>query len=250
MGDGGEWALSVISHCEFERTGTAPERTMCGRAVRITSMSEVARLFGAALHVYLGPSYNVAPSTDIALVRMNDDNTGRELVAARWGLVPSWVKPGEQKLPTFSNARAETVSEKPSFRRAFARRRCIVPFDGFYEWQTLGPKDKRPSYFSLRSGAPMAMAGLWEHNVPLDIDSVAIVTTTANDVVAPVHDRMPVILETEEEQRAWLDSTLDAPALGLLLRPCRAESLQRVPVSKRVNAVAYNEPDCISPLPS
>lgn len=223
---------------------------MCGRAVRITSMAEVARHFGAVLHASLDPSYNVAPSTDIALVRAIDGGQGREVVTARWGLVPSWVKPGDKKLPTFSNARAETVAEKPSFRRAFARRRCLVPFDGFYEWQTVGPKDKRPSYFSLRSGTPMAMAGLWEHNDPLDLDSVAIVTTTANEVVAPVHDRMPVILETEEEQRAWLDSTLAAPALELLLRPCREAALQRVPVSKRMNSVSYNEPDCISPLPS
>ncbi|MFZ9886203.1 MAG: SOS response-associated peptidase [Myxococcota bacterium] len=222
---------------------------MCGRAVRSTSMAEVARHFGAINRTSLGPSYNVAPSTDVALVRVAEVGGDRELVSARWGLVPSWVKPGEQKLPTFSNARAETVAEKPSFRRAFARRRCLVPFDGFYEWQTLGPKDKRPAYFSLRSGAPMAMAALWEHNAALELDSVAVVTTTANGVVTPVHDRMPVILESEEEQRAWLDSSLELPAVELLLRPCRDEALQRVPVSKRVNSVAYNEPDCIAPLP-
>ena len=188
---------------------------MCSRYSQTKSPAELAKRFKArAPKSNLQPRYNIAPTQEAPVLRL-DANGAREISLLRWGLVPNWAK--EIAGAPLINARAETLSEKASFKQAFERRRCLVLADGFYEWQKAG-KDKLPWRFLRQDGEAFAMAGLWDVWRPAQgepVESFTIVTTAANDLVRPVHDRMPVIFPDEESASAWLDR----PSADLLA-PC------------------------------
>ncbi len=227
---------------------------MCGRFTLKTPADRLAVAFGGEPGDYPPPRYNVAPSQPIAAVRAKIGGPNREAVLLRWGLIPSWAKDpsiGSRMI----NARAESAADKPSFRAAFRRRRCLIPADGFYEWQKRNGA-KQPFYIAPADGAPFAFAGLWEHwegmgdglvDAP-PVETCTIVTTDANERLAPIHDRMPVILEPSDYS-LWLDPGVgDRPILEALLRPCPANSLDAWPVSTHVNSPAHDDPACIEPL--
>ena len=185
------------------------------------------------------------------MVRMNssEGEPRRELVALRWGLIPSWAK--DQAIGNrMINARAETVAEKPAYRTAFRRRRCLVPADGFYEWQRTGKK-KQPYFIHRRDDRPFALAGLWESWQRPDhsqIESFTVLTTEPNDVVRPIHNRMPVILN-ESDYDLWLDPALEEPGpLTPLLKPYRADLMESYPVGREVNNPRYEAASCVEPL--
>ena len=207
---------------------------MCGRFAFFAPPEAIAEYFGVLNATELEPRYNVAPTQDVAIVRADADGE-RRLSMARWGLVPYWAKD-----PTIGNrminARAETVDRKPAFREAFRRRRCLVLASGFYEWGET-QDGKRPFYVSLKDGAPMAFAGLWERwrkGAEATIESCVIITSNANRLVAPVHERMPVILHATA-QTAWLDSQTGHDAALALLAPSVGEDLQLWRVGRAVN---------------
>lgn len=193
------------------------------------------------------PRYNVAPSQSIPVVT---DAQERDVKMMRWGLIPYWAKDltiGNRLI----NARAETLAEKPSFRQAFAKRRCLILADGFYEWQKgAGPKGKsQPYLFKLENGDPFAFAGLWEFwRSPegMEIHSCTIITTNANAVVAPVHDRMPVMLNGDNLWK-WL-SQEKPDELESLLAPYPAEKMVRFPVSTMVNSPELDRPELVEPV--
>ena len=185
---------------------------------------QIAELFELSEVPELSPRYNIAPTQDVAAVRAAD--SGRELVALHWGLIPSWAK--ERSIGArMINGRSETVAEKPSFRSALKSRRCLIVADGFYEWQKLGAR-KQPFFIALADRRPFAFAGLWERwagEGGEPVESCTILTTTANEAIAPIHDRMPVILD-REHHGVWLDrGVTDAAALLPLLRPQPAEAV-------------------------
>jgi len=215
---------------------------MCGRFAFYSPSEATAALFGASGALDLKPRYNIAPTQDIAAVRNID--AGRELTTFRWGLVPFWAKDpsiGNRMI----NARAETVAEKPAFRAAFRRRRCLVLADGFYEWKKEA-SGKTPYLISLASGEPFALAGLWEHweakETDESIDSATLITTAANDFMAQLHHRMPVVLEPTTAER-WLagdDDVLDEVAGA-------GPRLRAWPVNRRVNNARNEGEDLIEP---
>jgi len=203
----------------------------------------VAALFGVSGSIPVEPRYNIAPTQYIAAVRNGEDNE-RELIMLRWGLVPSWAKDpsiGNRMI----NARAETVAEKPSFRAAYSRRRCIVLADGFYEWRRAGDV-KTPYFISLASGKPFALGGLWEswHDRESDdtIQTTALITIAANDFMRPLHHRMPMILETDAAND-WLGGD------NAMLETASAKSppLQAWPVDRRVNNARNQGEELIEP---
>jgi putative SOS response-associated peptidase YedK len=230
---------------------------MCGRYTLATPVAELSRIFGFPELPNLSPRYNIAPTQDIAAVRLPRDEERRELVLLRWGLVPYWADDpsiGSRMI----NARSESVAEKPAFRSAFARRRCLVLVDGFYEWQQHGvPKGgkKQPFRIRRRDGQPFAFAGLWESwkgpkggpALEHPLETATIVTTDANSVLKPLHDRMPVILAPEDYD-AWLDSETPKEVAEALLRPCPEEWLEVYPVSTRVNSVRNEDASLVEPL--
>jgi putative SOS response-associated peptidase YedK len=197
----------------------------------------------------LQPRFNVAPTQSVLAVRVPAAGSQPEPALLRWGLIPSWAADaaiGNRLI----NARSETAAEKPSFRSAFQKRRCLIVADGFYEWQKTTSKHKQPYYFRMKDAAPFAFAGLWEHwewegEV---IDSCTILTTEANEVVRPVHERMPVILARADFD-LWLDVKLQKdPALHELLRPYAAAEMTAVPVGTQVNNLKHDDPSCVLPL--
>ena len=208
---------------------------MCGRFAFYSPHEAVARLFGVADAPEIEPRYNIAPTQFVAAVR--ETGGPREVAMLYWGLVPSWAK--EKSIGArMINARSETLAEKPSFRNAYKRRRCLVLADGYYEWQRSGAI-KQPYFISFAAGEPFGMAGLWERwrdpgsGEPLE--SCCIVTTSPAPAVAHVHDRMPVII-TPDAYAEWLDPDNAATdRLARLLVPCEARGLQARPVSRRVN---------------
>jgi putative SOS response-associated peptidase YedK len=214
---------------------------MCGRYVRKSTRREIAAWFGADDDEALewSASYNVAPQTFQPVVRLNRDTGMREIVLMRWGLIPYWSKDARIAYSTI-NAKAETVATAPAFREAFKRRRCLVPADAFYEWQKLDPKHKQPFAIALSSREPYGFAGLWERwKDPAGgewVESFSIITTDPNQVVAPLHNRMPVIIERKDYAR-WL-SAGDPAQLPLdLLRPFPAEQMTAWRVDKAVGNV-------------
>jgi putative SOS response-associated peptidase YedK len=217
---------------------------MCGRFALAHTPAELTRVFDLAACVDLVPRYNIAPGTDIPVVRRSPDGT-RVLHRLRWGLVPHWSKDpaiGARLL----NARAESVQDKPAFRGAFQHRRCLIPADGFFEWHRQGPH-KQPYFFSSPTGQVLAFGGLWESWQPPAGDllrSVCILTTAANPGVAPIHDRMPLLL-APEDWTIWLAGT-PAEAQALLI-PAPEAALQSWPVSPRVNRVQEEGPDLVAP---
>jgi putative SOS response-associated peptidase YedK len=224
---------------------------MCGRFAFYSPHEAVARLFGVAGAPPVEPRYNIAPTQFIAAVRSDRDGR-RMLPMLHWGLVPSWAKDrsiGARMI----NARSETLAEKPSFRSAWRRRRCLVLADGWYEWQRSGPV-KQPYFISFERGEPFGMAGLWESwSDPADgtvLESCCIVTTAAAPELAHVHERMPVIIPAGHHEE-WLDATRDAtPRLAALLEPWAHGGLDVRPVGRRVNDARNEGADLVGPLGS
>jgi putative SOS response-associated peptidase YedK len=220
--------------------------------------SQTGRDLGGGL---FGPRYNIAPTQPVPVVRARsaaegrrltivrraDGTAERELAVVRWGLIPAWATDpavGDRMI----NARAETVAEKPAFRSAFRSRRCVVPASGFYEWQRRSKGPKQPYLIRRRDGRPMGFAGLWETWTDREtgevVTSCAVVTCAPNELMAELHDRMPVILDPADYE-AWLDPS-DPRGAGLL-RPCPAEWLEAVPVSTRVNDPRNDDESIIQP---
>jgi putative SOS response-associated peptidase YedK len=228
---------------------------MCGRFTLRTPLSTLIQQFQLAEspQVQLPLRFNIAPTQDVAAIRVAAAGGPRQLGLLRWGLIPSWAKDPAMGARMI-NARAETVSEKPSFRAAFRRRRCLVPADGFYEWKKIGRK-KQPYYFRRRDDRPFALAGLWEQwwdNRERDgepLETCTIITTEANELSQPIHDRMPVILDATDYD-LWLDpDAQDKEPLQALLQPYDASQLRADPVSTHVNNVRHDDPQCIEVQP-
>jgi putative SOS response-associated peptidase YedK len=228
--------------------------TMCGRFTLHASPEAIAEQFGVEAPEQLADRYNIAPTQPVAIVRLDRSATGREWTHVHWGLIPSWAKDPSMGAKMI-NARGETVAEKPSFRAALKRRRCLVPADGFYEWKRTG-SSKQPYYIRLRSQEPFAFAGLWETwSAPdgSEIESCTVITTSPNELMANLHDRMPVILPPEDYEQ-WLGTGKDADAkeieqLRHLIRPFDAEQMEAYPVSTRVNSPMNEGAGLIAPLP-
>ncbi len=219
---------------------------MCGRFTLFTAVAVLKEVFGLdEASLPLEPRYNIAPSQMIAVVPNRDR---RALELHRWGLIPSWAKDpaiGNRMI----NARAETLDEKPSFRDALRRRRCLIPADGFFEWKRAGPA-KTPMWVRLKSGRPMALAGLWDVWKSPEgkvVATATIITTRANELMAGIHDRMPAILRPDQFQ-AWLaPGPADPRDLKGLLEPIDSAELETYPVSPRVNSPEVDDPDCVKP---
>jgi putative SOS response-associated peptidase YedK len=219
---------------------------MCGRFSLKADLSELAEEFpGFVFPTELLPRYNVAPSQAVAVVANNGQN---KVEFFRWGLIPAWAKEpsiGNRMI----NARAETLAEKPAFRAAYRRRRCLVLADGFYEWRAEpGRGGKTPFYIQLASGRPFAFGGLWERWQPGEeaILSCTIITTPPNALLEPIHNRMPLILEPGDYTR-WLEPAEREPTeLSDLLQPYPASEMVAYPVSKLVNDPGNDSPDCIA----
>jgi putative SOS response-associated peptidase YedK len=221
----------------------------------ITPVSELQKLFGVPERPNLKPRWNIAPTQDVAAVRMAEGR--RQLALLRWGLVPPWADDpsiGARMI----NARAETVAGKPAFRDAFRKRRCLVPLDGFYEWRAEG---RRKQGFAIRrrDRAPFALAGLWErwpgpkrgepptHSTDRSLETATVITTTANATLKPLHERMPVVLAPQDWE-LWLDPATPPPVLEGLLKPAPDELLEFYPVGPRVNSVRNDDEACAAPL--
>jgi putative SOS response-associated peptidase YedK len=219
---------------------------MCGRYTLTTSVEALAEEFGLTGPLpEVSPSYNVAPTQEVAAVLVEDGE--RRLRMLRWGLVPSWAKDPEIG-SRMINARSETAPEKPSFRKAFRERRCLIPADGFYEWQKTN-NGKQPFYIRMEDGSPFAFAGLWESwgGDGEEIRSCAILTTDPNELLAPIHDRMPAILHPEDYGQ-WLDPDVrEVDLLSSLLLSYPEDTMEAYPVSRRVNSPANDEPSCVEP---
>jgi putative SOS response-associated peptidase YedK len=220
---------------------------MCGRFTLKAKPEAVAAAFGLPSLPLLEPRYNVAPTQTVAAVRLDRDTGSRRLDLLRWGLVPGWADDpaiGNRMI----NARAETVAVKPAYRHAFKARRCLVVADGFFEWQKRGGR-KQPYHIRLTDDRPFAFAGLWEHweRETGVVDSCALITTEPNELVRPIHERMPAILRREDYDR-WLDPAVTDPAvLSAMLGPYPAAEMVAVPVSTLVNAPAHDQPECVHP---
>jgi putative SOS response-associated peptidase YedK len=221
---------------------------MCGRYEVHTPVEEIARIFEAQLTeeaAALPARYNVAPTLRVPAVRLG--RHGRALEAMTWGLVPGWAKDLSGPRPV--NARAETVFEKPMFRNAIRRRRCLLPADGFYEWQQR-PGAKQPYHVGMADGHVFALGGIWEYwaregQPPLV--SCAVIVTQANPLMAPIHDRMPVIV-APQDYAAWLSTDADDAAIARMLTPFPPERMRAFAVSTLVNNVKNDAPDLIQEI--
>jgi putative SOS response-associated peptidase YedK len=238
-----------LSSATHDRPASGSRRypvAMCGRFTQKTSSAELASLYGAVDHAELaGDRYNVAPTQVVAAVVQRD--AGRTIEALRWGLVPSW----SERVTSSSrmiNARSESIASSPAYRRAFAGGRCIIPSDGFYEWARSPDGRRQPYYITAADGAPLALAGLratWHDpsgKVP-PLRSCTIATTTPNDLMASIHNRMPVVLAPEAWE-LWLDPSTAPGELQGLLRPFVGELVAR-PVSTLVNNPRNDGPELI-----
>ncbi|HXG68467.1 MAG TPA: SOS response-associated peptidase [Blastocatellia bacterium] len=220
---------------------------MCGRFVRRKTMPEIAEEFGVEEIVAdLKPSYNIAPTQEVAMV-ISDG--GRKLLQARWGLIPAWADDpsiGNRMI----NARAETVTQKASFKNPFRKQRCLIVADGFYEWMQAG-RGKKPFFIHLKSGRSFGFAGLYENWLSPErerITTCTIITTDANELMKPIHQRMPVIIPKEKED-LWLDpAQKDESALLDLLKPYPSNLMEAYEVSRVVNTPANNSPACLEPV--
>jgi putative SOS response-associated peptidase YedK len=219
---------------------------MCGRFVITSAPEALRKLLGYKEQPNFPPRYNIAPTQPIPVVRL--DQGERHFTLMRWGLIPSWVKDPKQ-FALLINARLEGIAEKPSFRAAMKRRRCLIPADGFYEWQKRG-KTKQPYFIRARNRAPFAFAGLWETWADSDggeIETAAIVTCAANKTLAPVHERMPVIVPPEHYD-AWLDSDKnEAKQAAALIGPAPEDFLEAYEISTRVNSVKNDRAENLDP---
>ena len=233
---------------------------MCGRFMLSIVESRLKKLMGVDFAVTgLVARYNIAPSQPVVVVR--EERGRRASVLLRWGLVPSWAKDiaiGNRMI----NARSETAHEKPSFRNAFKRRRCLIPADGFYEWQKAGTatssggagqrgSPRQPYLITMADEGPFAMAGLWEHwqdAAGNELETCTVLTTTANELVGELHDRMPVILDPSD-YGAWLDSANeDVTTPRGLCKPYPAELMMHRSVTTYVNSPKHEGPSCAQPM--
>ncbi|MGA3343118.1 MAG: SOS response-associated peptidase [Methylocella sp.] len=220
---------------------------MCGRFTQSYTWRELVELYRLTQPARnLRPRYNVAPTTQIDVVRLAGD--AREVVPMRWGLIPGWWKKTAKEVPSTFNARAETVAQKPMFRSAFKRTRCIVPASGYYESRKV-EGGKQPYFISAGDGAVLSIAGLWDEwrdpETKEPVLSATLIVTAANDVTRPIHDRMPVMLG-QQDHEAWLTGKAGVE----LLRPAPNDLLRTWPVSKRVNktGVGDDDPSVIEPV--
>jgi putative SOS response-associated peptidase YedK len=223
---------------------------MCGRYALTSPAQAIAETFGVVGdlgELDATPRYNVAPGQDVWVVRAEGEAAERRLARVRWGLAPAWA----EKAPpaaTMINARAETAAEKPAFRLPYRRRRCIVPADGFYEWRRWS-SGSQPFLIGLREGGPFAMAGLWDRWRGPDgarLESCTILTTSPNDLVGALHDRMPVILAPDDFD-LWLDPRVeDVAKLVKVLGTMPSERMRAHPVSPRVNDPRNDDADCLT----
>ena len=220
---------------------------MCGRFTQSNSLGDYQQRFGfQAGQPEFAPRFNLAPGQEALAVLAGEDGRRGEML--RWGLVPSWAK-DERVGYKMINARAETVSAKPAYRGPFQRTRCLIPADGFFEWAP-APGGKRPYFLARKDGEPFALAGLWDQWTGPGgekLRSFTIVTTQANRVVRPIHDRMPVMLSRGGEE-AWLDRDASPETLAALLRPYAAQDMRAHAVSRRVNSPAGEGPELIEPV--
>jgi len=223
---------------------------MCGRFERHRGVNTLTELIaGLSPPKDTRPSYNIAPSQDVLLAR-NEQDGAREWASLSWGLLPFWAKQSKVNKPI--NARAESVHSKPYFREAFKRRRCLIPCDGWYEWQKT-PSGKQPYYFTLKQEGPFCFAGLWERWTPEDgdapVETCCIVTTDANAFAAKVHNRMPVIVHPKDYER-WLDPAMHRrDELDDVLGPYRwVEQMEAWPVSRYVNKPENNDERCLAKI--
>lgn len=220
---------------------------MCGRFYLDTPREHLREQFALKQMPLLAGRFNIAPSQDIAAIR--EGEAGRELVMLHWGLIPHWAKEEKTKF-SMINARAETVATKPAYRSAFRQRRCLVPASGFFEWKPTG-RGRQPYAVRLKDTDLFAFAGLWEHWEGEDgktIESCTIIVTNANELLLPIHDRMPVILAPADYDD-WLDSkTAEPDCLLTLLRPYLDKQMTLYPVSQRVNSPKNDDPECIEQI--
>jgi putative SOS response-associated peptidase YedK len=222
---------------------------MCGRYTLSAPPKAIARLFDLGELPELRPRYNIAPTQDVAAVTASGPDKARQLRWFRWGLIPHWANDADIG-SRLINARSETAAEKPAFRSAMRRRRCLVVADGFYEWQRTD-SGKQPIHVRMDDGRPFALAALWERwegGEEGPVESAAILTTEPNELLRPIHNRMPVIVEPGRFD-LWLDpDARDVTRLGALLRPYRGADLVCHPVSRIVNNPAHDSPRCVQPL--
>lgn len=232
---------------------------MCGRYTLSTAPKELLTLFNLQSLPQVRPRFNIAPTQMIDVVRAvntearttegDTDTPHNQWSTMRWGLIPAWSSSPE-KVGLLINARAETLESKPSFREGYRKRHCLIPASGFYEWQKSG-SSKQPFYIGLEKWKPFAMAGIWEEWTSPDgtlTESCCIVTTDANELVAEIHRRMPLILRPQDYHR-WLWGTAQGDTAGELLKAFPADQMQAVPVSTWVNKTQHDDPRCIKPAP-
>ncbi len=228
---------------EFADAFKLYNETMCGRFTLRTKAKDIAAHFVLADVPNLKPRYNIAPTQDVGAVRL-DPGGKREFAFLRWGLIPSWAKDTKTGY-SMINARAESVATKPSFRSAFKKRRCLILADGFYEWKKVGDK-KQPFLIHLKDDESFAFAGLWERwqREKQEIQSCTIIVTEPNTVLEEIHDRMPVILPSDEYD-LWLDPEFeDTKKLEKMLRPYPPDEMEAYPVSTLVNNPRNDMKEC------
>ena len=222
---------------------------MCGRYAITSAPEAIRRLFGYPEQPNFPPRYNVAPTQPVPIVRIHEGK--RQFAPVRWGLIPSWVK-DPRSFSLLINARGESVIDKPAYRNAMRRRRCLFPADGFYEWKSEVGR-KRAFCIRARNAVPVAFAGLWETWIGPngeELDTACIVTTTANRLLAPIHDRMPVVIAPEAFD-LWLDcDRVDAATAGALIAPAPEHLFEVYEISTAVNRTANDTPALIEPLRS
>jgi putative SOS response-associated peptidase YedK len=219
---------------------------MCGRYAITTAPEAIRALFRYLDQPNFPPRYNVAPTQPVPIVRMVEGR--REFALVRWGLIPAWVK-DPRNFTLLINARGESVNEKPAFKNAMKYRRCLFPADGFYEWDRRGER-KQPYFVRLKGGGPLAFAGLWESWTGPngeEMETAAIVTTTASRSIAHIHDRMPVIVPPEAFDY-WLDPKVDALSASAVLQPARDDAIECYEVSRAVNRTENDAPMLVEPL--
>jgi len=222
---------------------------MCGRYRLSKRKQLIEEYFEAANEVDWEPRYNIAPSQNVGIIRQDPSRPRREFSQVRWGLIPYWAK--EASIGNkMTNARSETVADRPAFREAFKNRRCLVPADGFYEWARTG-KAKQPYHFGMQDDSLFAFAGIWDRwkdGSGNPVETCSILTTTPNSLLAAVHDRMPVILERDDYE-LWLDPGFkEIDALSEMLKPFDPALMKSYPVSTRVNAPKNDDPECAAEI--
>ena len=220
---------------------------MCGRFTLHTPESQIREAFNLEHTEPLGlkPRYNIAPSQEIPIIR--DTDTGQEMVMARWGLVPHWSKESKSKYSTI-NARIESITEKPTYRSSFQRKRCLIPADGFYEWKQVNG-NKVPHHIRMRDGSVFAFAGLWDRWEGNDdsIESCTIIVMPSNEVMKPIHERMPAIIAPAHYD-LWLDTRItDKEEIMQYLTSALSSQLTAYPVSTWVNVPKHDDERCIQP---